>query len=167
MVPEIELVIAGDGPQRRELEERGRALGVSEKVRFVGYRSDVPELIASFDTYVLPSLWEGLPLALLEALAQGTPIVATTVGGNPEIVEDGTNGFLVPPADGHALADRILRAYRDGDLRARICEANKKKFASSFSLDAMLKRYEALFDQQMAAKSAHVRGSFAPLAQAV
>lgn len=153
--PDIEFVIAGDGPSRRALEEQARADGL--KVRFIGYRSDVPAVIGAFDTYVLPSLWEGLPLALLEALAQGLPIVATTVGGNLEIVEHEANGLLVPPADSRALADQILRAYRDDDFRRRVDIANRLKFASHFSLDAMIRRYVSLFSEQMAAKRVRSR----------
>lgn len=150
--PEIEFVIAGDGPSRRELEDKARTEALGPKVRFIGYRSDIPAVIGAFDTYVLPSLWEGLPLALLEALAQGIPIVATSVGGNPEIVESGANGFLVPPADSRALAEQILRVYRDDELRRRVQVVNRKKFASQFSLEAMIPKYVNLFREQMAAK---------------
>lgn len=155
--PEIQFVIAGDGPSRRELEEKARQDGLGPTVRFIGYRSDIPAVIGSFDTYVLPSLWEGLPLALLEALAQGVPIVASTVGGNPEVVEHGANGFLVPPADSRALADHVLRVYRDEEWRRRVDIANRLKFASQFSMDAMVRRYVRLFSEQMAAKMVRSR----------
>ncbi|HVH45292.1 MAG TPA: glycosyltransferase, partial [Labilithrix sp.] len=139
-----------------------RADRLGPRVRFVGYRADVPALIASFDTYVLPSLWEGLPLGLLEALAQGTTIVATTVGGNPEIVEHSVNGFLVPPADSVALAEHILRVHRDPELRGRICALNRAKFAASFSLEAMIRSYVWLFEEQMTARRERARQPIAP-----
>lgn len=165
--PEIQFVIAGDGPQRAELEDKARADKLGSNVRFIGYRSDIPALIASYDTYVLPSLWEGLPLALLEALAQGLPIVATTVGGNPEVVESGENGFLVPPKEPRALAEQILRVYRDADLRSRVKEANQKKFAAQFSLDAMIRSYGELFGEQMSAKTSRARSRLSPAVSSV
>lgn len=151
--PEIQFVIAGDGPLRQQLETKARADNLGPNVRFLGYRSDIPALVASFDTYVLPSLWEGLPLALLEATAQGLPIIATAVGGNPEVVEHGTNGFLVPPRDPKALAEHLLRMYREPELRRQIRDRNVRKFTERFSMDAMLRSYDRLFEEQRAARA--------------
>jgi len=148
--PEVQFVIAGDGPLREHLESKARSDNLGPNVRFLGYRSDIPALVASFDTYVLPSLWEGLPLALLEASAQGLPIIASAVGGNPEVVEHGVNGFLVPPRDPKALADHLLRIYRDPELRQEMRRNNLKKFAERFSMDAMIRSYVGLFDEQIA-----------------
>ena len=149
--PAIRFVVAGDGPKREELVRAARAAGLDGRVAFLGYRRDVPDLISSYDVYVLPSLWEGLPLALLEAMAIGKPILCTSVGGNPEIVEDGANGYVVPPRDSRALADRILRLYRDraraGELRAR----NVKKFQEQFSLEAMVDAHARLY-RELAAR---------------
>jgi glycosyltransferase involved in cell wall biosynthesis len=136
--PRVRFVIAGDGPLRAELERRARDEGLEGRVLFLGYRRDVPDLVAALDAYVLPSLWEGLPLALLEAMAAGKPIVCTTVGGNPEIVTSGENGLLVAPRDPRALADAIVRVAQDADLRARARTANVKKFGAQFSLEAMV-----------------------------
>lgn len=150
--PTIEFVVAGDGPLRNDLEAKARREGLGSKVRFVGYRSDIPALIASYDVYVLPSLWEGLPLALLEALAQGLPVVASAVGGNPEVIEHGVNGLLVPPGDSRALAESLLRVHRDPELVRRARAANPQKFAARFSVDAMIRSYVRLFEEQMAAR---------------
>jgi len=141
----VRFVIAGDGPLRTQLEEQARALGLGDTVRFLGYRRDVPELIAALDAYVLPSLWEGLPLALLEALASGKPILATTVGGNPEVVEDGVNGFLLPPRDPQAIARAILEVRNAPALRARMRENNLAKFARQFSVATMARAHVDLY----------------------
>lgn len=135
--PTVRFAIAGDGPLRAELEEQARALALGDTVRFLGYRRDVPQLIAALDAYVLPSLWEGLPLALLEALAGGKPILATTVGGNPEVVTDGENGLLFAPRDPEAIARAVLAIRRDAALRERMRVANVAKFRRGFSVASM------------------------------
>jgi len=149
--PATRFVIAGDGPVRAALEEKARALGLGDRVLFLGYRTDVPDVVASFDVYVLPSVTEGLPLALLEALAIGNPIVCTRVGGCPEVVEDGVNGFLVPPRDSAALTESILRLRADPALRAAIRERNLKKFSERFTLRAMVDAHARLFGDLAAA----------------
>ncbi|MCP4378940.1 MAG: glycosyltransferase [bacterium] len=143
--PSVRFLLAGDGPLREELEQRAREMNLGNRVIFPGYRNDVPVLISAYDTYVLPSLWEGLPLALLEALAIGTPIICTMVGGNPEVVEDGVNGFLVTPRDPAQIADRILHMKRSGDFIDRVRKSNQKRFVDEFSLDRMTENYEAFF----------------------
>jgi glycosyltransferase involved in cell wall biosynthesis len=143
----IRFVIAGDGPKRAELESKARELRLGSRVMFLGYRQDIPELISSFDAYVLPSLWEGLPLALIEALAIGKPIVCTRVGGNPEIVEDGVNGFVVPPRDSGALADALLRLFQDRSFVQVARERNVGKFRETFSLESMVGAHERMFEK--------------------
>lgn len=145
--PKVRFVIAGDGPLRAELEEKARVSGLGDKVRFLGYRSDIPDLVSALDTYVLPSLWEGLPLALLEGLAIGVPLVATTVGGNPEVIVPGENGYLVPPKDEGALADAILRVKAGGPAFAReVRERGRSRFERAFSEEAMTRAHESLYD---------------------
>jgi glycosyltransferase involved in cell wall biosynthesis len=143
--PATRFVIAGDGPVRATLEAKARALGLGDRVMFIGHRNDVPDVVSSFDVYVLPSVAEGLPLALLEALATGNPIVCTRVGGCPEIVEDGVNGFLVPPRDSSALSAGILRLRADPEFRAAIRERNLKKFSERFTLRTMVDAHARLF----------------------
>jgi glycosyltransferase involved in cell wall biosynthesis len=140
-------VIAGDGPLRADLIAYAAAHDLNDSVTFAGYRADVPEVLAGLDVFVLSSLWEGLPLALLEALACGRPIVATSVGGIPEVVSEGENGFLVPPGDSQALASRILRVLGDPDEARQIGRNNVEKFHQRFSVGTMVAAHEQLYEQ--------------------
>jgi glycosyltransferase involved in cell wall biosynthesis len=145
--PNARFAVAGDGPLRAELEAEATAAGLGDRLLFLGYRSDIPELLASFDIYVLPSLSEGLPLALLEALSLGKFIVCTSVGGNPEVVEDGVHGFLVPPSDSTGLADALVKAVSDPALRARARDLSPRRFKEQFSLAAMTRGHTRLFSE--------------------
>ncbi len=124
-VPGVELLVLGDGPERASLERRAAALGVSGRVRFLGpgTRDDVLRMFRAVDAVLITSAWENLPHTLLEALVVGTPVIATAVGGIPEIVRDGENGLLVPPRDVDALVAAIERILGDGDLRASLAAA--------------------------------------------
>jgi glycosyltransferase involved in cell wall biosynthesis len=152
--PKIRFAIAGDGPLRKDLQKYVAQEGLEDRINFLGYRRDIPEFISALDLYVLPSLWEGLPLALLEALAIGKPIIATRVGGNPEIVEDGVNGYIVPAGDSVALSRRIRDVRRDPNFGMKAREANLTKFAQQFSLESMVRAHEDLFLDLMT-KHAH------------
>lgn len=143
--PKVRFAIAGDGPLRKELEERAKPFG--DRVKFLGYRSDIPHFVSALDCYVLPSLWEGLPLALLEGLAIGVPLVATTVGGNPEVIVPGENGYLVAPKDETALADALLRVKEGGPaFAAEVRARGRGRFERAFSEEAMTRAHERLFD---------------------
>jgi glycosyltransferase involved in cell wall biosynthesis len=148
----VHFLIAGDGPKRAELENQTRELGLGDHVRFLGYRRDIPELISSFDAYVLPSLWEGLPLALIEALAIGKPVICTNVGGNPEIIEDGVNGFVVAPRDSDSLADRLLQLLHDRPAVAAVQARNVAKYRQHFSLESMVGAHERMFEELAAVR---------------
>jgi glycosyltransferase involved in cell wall biosynthesis len=121
-VPDADLVLLGDGPERDTLEEQARALGLPERVRFLGGgdREAVLRLFRAVDVAVLPSAWENFPHTVVEALAVGTPVVATAVGGVPEVVVDGENGLLVPPGDVAALAAALRTITTDDALRRRL-----------------------------------------------
>jgi glycosyltransferase involved in cell wall biosynthesis len=121
-VPEVTLAVAGDGPERGALEERARELGLGERVSFLGSvpREHVLRLFRAADASLLPSAWENFPHTVVEALAVGCPVIATGVGGVPEIVRDGENGLLVPPRDPDALAAAIGGFFADDALRARL-----------------------------------------------
>ncbi|MCI0529753.1 MAG: glycosyltransferase, partial [Nitrospira sp.] len=106
--PDVVLLVAGRGEQLGSLKEEARSLGIGGNVRFLGFREDVPSLLQAMDVFVLPSVSEGLPLSILEAMALGKPVVASSVGGIPEIVKDGITGYLAPPKDPEALAEKIL-----------------------------------------------------------
>jgi glycosyltransferase involved in cell wall biosynthesis len=121
----VRLVVAGDGPERTELERKARELGLSERVRFLGAvpREDVLKVFRAADAALLTSAWENLPHTVLEALAVGTPVVATAVGGVPEVVRDGENGLLVAPGDLDGLAEAIRRVSADEPLRRGLAAA--------------------------------------------
>jgi glycosyltransferase involved in cell wall biosynthesis len=124
-VPGVTLAIAGDGPDREPLERRATELGLAGRARFLGSlpRDGVLRLFRAADAVVLSSAWENLPHTVLEALAVGSPVIATSVGGVPEVVRDGENGLLVEPNDPRALADAIGRLFADDDLRRRLSDA--------------------------------------------
>jgi glycosyltransferase involved in cell wall biosynthesis len=124
-VPKVELLVLGDGPERAALERRAAEFGVADRVRFLGAgtRDDVIALFRAVDAALLTSAWENLPHTLLEALAAGTPVIATAVGGIPEVVRDGENGLLVPPGNVAAVASAIERLARDDALRASLAAA--------------------------------------------
>jgi glycosyltransferase involved in cell wall biosynthesis len=140
----IVFAFAGDGPQLEVLQKKAGTLDVNDHVRFLGVRNDINELLLSADVFVQPSLWEGLSLALLEALLAGLPVVATRVEGVIDVVEDGVSALLVPPNDPSALADAIDRLIKDGDLRAELGAAGKKRAQTNYSLDKMCLAYEQL-----------------------
>jgi len=146
---EVELWIVGGGPQERQLREEAGATRVTGRIRFLGHRPDVPALLARFDLFVLPSLWEGLPNAVLEAMAARRAVVATAVDGTPEAVEHEKTGLLVPPADAAALAAAIERLLRDPALRRAFGEAGRRKAASDFSMERMVAETEAVYRSAM------------------
>lgn len=139
------LVLVGDGALRGSLESQAAALGIGDAVRFPGDRSDVRELLQGFDVFALSSLSEGYSMALLEACASGLPIVATDVGGNREIVVDGRNGLLVPPARDDALADAFATLLRDPAGTAAMGRAGRDWAMREASVETMARRYDALY----------------------
>jgi glycosyltransferase involved in cell wall biosynthesis len=135
----------GDGPKRGEIESFAAEQGLTGAVIFAGIRHDVPRLLGAMDLFALPSLSEGLPLAVLEAMASRLPVVATNVGAMPQLVEEGLTGFLVEPKDDRALAERLARFRSDPGLARRIGEAARRKVEREYSLDSMLRRYADLY----------------------
>jgi len=142
--PRARLLLVGDGSVRPRVEERIAALGLSGKARLLGFRSDVPEILHACDVLVLNSRYEGLGLAVMEAMAAGLPVVATQVGGIPELVQPGVTGRLVAPADSAGLATALADLLADPDLRKRMGEAARRR-ADSFSIGEMTRRYEATY----------------------
>jgi len=141
------LLLVGDGPQRTQLEEMAQRLGVSERVHFLGNRSDVCRLLQAMDVFVLASIWEGMPNAALEAMAVGLPVVATAVGGTPEAVADGETGLLVPSRDPDALAQAIARLLRDPELWRKMGQAGRRRVEQHFSVEQMVRRTESLYEE--------------------
>ena len=136
-VPDARFVIAGEGELRESLEHQIRQLGLEKHVKLAGFRPDILSVHKAFDIFVMSSVTEGLGTSLLDAMACGKPIVATTAGGIPEVVEHGTTGFLVPPRDHHAMADALVRLLKDEGLRRRMGEAGLSLVNAKFSAERM------------------------------
>lgn len=138
-------VIAGDGPLRTSLEDEARALGLANRVHFLGWRSDAPAVMAALDLVLAPSLWEGFGLVFLEAMAFGLPIVSTQVSAIPEVVLDGETGWLVPPRDPEALTAALRQALTAPDERRRRGEAGRRRVETVFTVEQMVERTLALY----------------------
>jgi glycosyltransferase involved in cell wall biosynthesis len=145
-MPEARFFLAGDGERRPAVEAAARSAGLDGAFRLLGWRRDVPDLLAAIDVFVLTSRWEGLPLVFPQAMAAGRPVVATNVNGAPEAVREGVTGHLVPPGDVDALAARVVALLRDPARRAAMGEAGRVA-ARGFDIDRMVRRYEALYER--------------------
>lgn len=143
--PDSTLVIAGKGPQERSLIEQANKLNRHNNVLFIGARMDIPELLRVFDLIVVPSISEGLPMIILEAMAASCPVVATNVGGIPATIEHGENGSLVNPGDSKALSSEILRLLDDDNMRISYAENGLKLLREKYSAEIMTKKYEQLY----------------------
>jgi glycosyltransferase involved in cell wall biosynthesis len=141
------LVVIGGGPERTALESLAESLGVAERVHWAGHQRDVPRLLPAFDLLVQSSLHEGLPNTVMEAMAAGLPVVATAVGGTPEVVMDGVTGILVPPRSPDALAEAISTLLQDPDLRRKMGQAGKERVRQCFSVVQMVRTTEALYEE--------------------
>lgn len=140
-----ELRVFGEGPDREEIERHRDALGLTDRVRLLGHRTDVAEQLGDCDAFVLITDWEGLPYSILEAMAAGLPVLATRVGGIPDLVVPGSTGELVPPRDA-AEAARVLAAWAaDPSALPRLGRAAHERARDSFSRERMVGRYDALF----------------------
>jgi glycosyltransferase involved in cell wall biosynthesis len=144
--PGLGVAVFGEGALRGDLEGRIAGLGLTGRVVLPGFRTDLDALIPAADVFVLPSFTEGLPNVVLEASAAGVPVVATAVGGTPEVVADGETGSLVPPGDPAALAAKIDALLRDPALRSRMGDAGRKRMRDVFTFDAQASAYLKLFD---------------------
>jgi glycosyltransferase involved in cell wall biosynthesis len=144
-IPDLSVLLVGEGRRQEDLKHQVQELGLEGTVRFLGTRRDLPEIFRALDLFVQPSLWEGLPLALLKAMGAGLPVVATRVSGSREAVMDGVNGCLVEPGDPEALARAILGLQRQPEARQRLGEAARRTVAERYSLKAMLRRLEELY----------------------
>jgi len=144
--PEVRFLVVGEGPERKELLRLRDRAGLEEYVRFLGFRPDVPQILADSDVFVLPSLWEGLAIALLEAMAAGLPVVVTDVEGVREVVTDGETGLVVPPADAGALSSALGRLLSDPGLRKRLARAGRERVIRHFGWGKVVSDTMALYD---------------------
>jgi glycosyltransferase involved in cell wall biosynthesis len=143
--PDVRFLVVGDGTEYANLLKLRNELGLDHAVIFTGFREDICEILNLMDIYVCSSTSEGLSLSILEAMACCKPVVATEVGGNPELVENNVSGFLVPVADPVALADRIQMILFDNELQASMGTNGRKIVEESFTLEKMVSRYQALY----------------------
>jgi len=144
--PGLRLEIAGSGPQREDLEREIRRLRLDDQIQLLGWKQDLRLLFRKWDIFVTPSLDEGLGIATLEAMAEGLPVVATTIGGLPELVEDGHTGFLVLPQDVDALSKALRRLISDPKLRYSMGSAGRNRILEKFSVRSMVAKIESIYD---------------------
>jgi glycosyltransferase involved in cell wall biosynthesis len=140
----LRFLIVGDGSAKGRLEEEAKTLGLSN-VEFTGHVPDVRPLLGTFDIFVLPSLYEGIPLGLLQAMAFECPVVATRVGGVPEVVVDGGTGYLIEPRDVQGLVDRLKTLSMDRSLRDTMGQAGRDRVVREFSARGMVEQTEQLY----------------------
>ena len=145
-VPGLRVVVVGHGPLEDEVRRRRRNLDLEETVVMAGFRDDAARLMSAFDVFVLSSRYEGLPIALLEAMALGIPAAITRVGGNAEVVADGVHGLLVPPGDARRLAGAVGRLLGDEALRGRLGEAARHR-AADFDIRVAVRRMEEVYGE--------------------
>jgi len=146
-VPDVRFVICGDGELRQPLEEHIKRRHLERHVFLAGFRADAMELLKGFDLFALSSLHEGMCTSLVDAMAASKAAVATQVGGVPEVLVDGETGFLVPPRDHEAMADRIIALLRDDALRARMGEAALQRARDRFNVDRMVDSTIATYER--------------------
>jgi glycosyltransferase involved in cell wall biosynthesis len=154
-IPNAKVLLVGDGPIRNEMEELTVQLGIEGQVFFLGVRKDVPELLSIMDLFVLPSLNEGMGRALVEAMAMGLPVIASQVGGVPEVVTDGKTGILVPAQNPTALAKAIVKLARDAKLSRELAQAGYKRAHSAFGAETMVDRISAVYQELLAEGDAY------------
>jgi glycosyltransferase involved in cell wall biosynthesis len=156
-VPHARFAIAGEGPERARLEQIVSSLGLSGRVAFLGHRSDVPDLLAAADIFALPSLYEGAPLSVLEAMAAGKAIVTSSIAGTNELVRDDESALLVEPGDAIALAAALRRMLADSALRARLGAVARERAAADFSVTRATERVTRVYEHLLARQPARIR----------
>jgi glycosyltransferase involved in cell wall biosynthesis len=143
--PSLRLEIAGSGPHRAKLEEAVALAGLQAQVKFLGWVDDLPSLLPRWDVFVMPSLEEGFPIAAMDAMAAGLPVIATSVGGIPELIEDGKTGWLVPPRDADALTSRVRLLLGNPEMRLNMGVAGNARVRDCFSATQMTKSFDQLY----------------------
>ena len=151
--PNVKLLIAGDGGEREQLRSTAGRLGLNGSVQFLGTRSDIPEVLATCNVIALPSIQEGLPMALLEAMAAGKAIVATRVGAIPEVIRDGRSGILVPPANATSLAQALSVLIGDQSKRQAMGAEASKIVEEGYSFNRMIQSYESLYQAVLSGRA--------------
>jgi len=150
------LCMVGDGPDRERLEQRAHDLGIARSTYFVGYQEEVAGYYRLFDAFLLPSVNEGTPVVAIEALAAGRPVVATRVGGVPDVVRDGEDGFLVELGDLDAIAERLARLAADPELRRRMGAAGRERVLPRYSVERLIDDVDGLYRRLLEQKGVAV-----------
>ena len=143
--PQARFVLVGDGPMRLKLEKEALDLDIADKVEFLGTRNDVPDLMREADVFVRPSFLEGMPLTILEAMASGLPVIATPIGGTPELLKEGVHGLLFPVGDYRALANSVNRVLTNSDMARKMGERGRLLVEESYPWSRMVKDTEAVY----------------------
>jgi len=146
--PQVQFIIIGDGPLRIRLEGQVNQLGIGHAVQFLGLRDDIPELMRQAAVFVRPSTLEGMPLTVLEAMASELPVVATPVGGTPELIQDGVNGFLTPVGDHITLANSIIMLLDDPSLAVKMGQRGRELVEASYTWDTVTEQMERVYMEQ-------------------
>jgi glycosyltransferase involved in cell wall biosynthesis len=146
-IPDITLLMVGGGELQQSARDTAASLHISDRVVFQDFRQDVPALLNAMDIYCLPSLWEGFPIGVLEAMAMGKAVVASDVDGTREAVDHEHNGLLVPPSDSAALATAIIRLARDFSLRKRLQQKAIDTIRSTYNVTGMTRNIEAIYQK--------------------
>ena len=157
-IPEAQFLFVGDGPLRSETEALIRELNLQKDMVLAGLRKDVPELLCCMDIFTLTSLWEGLPRVIPQAMVAGLPVVANNIDGNAEIIQNGSNGFLVPPGDATGMADRVVQLLKDQKLKQEISAKGHETALQEFSLQDMVRKIEELYEELLLIKGVRVGG---------
>lgn len=150
--PKVHLLLVGEGEMEGALDTLAHELGIQGHCHLTGFRRDIPALLAGLDFYAQPSLWEGLSISLLEAMAAGKPIVTTDIVGNRELIEDEISGLLVPPANGEVLATALLRLIHDPDLALRLAGRAKQRANQEFSAERMVQETLSVYQEGLRRK---------------
>lgn len=156
-VPNTRFIIVGGGVKENELKERSRNLGINNRITFTGWRLDANRILQLFDLFLLTSNFEGMPIVLLEAMASGKPIVATAVGGIPEVVQHGETGFVVKSRNAKEVAQYALRIINDMELSAKIKKNSISAYNAKFRAKPMIDAYEHLYESTLARKGINLK----------
>ncbi|MCX5714288.1 MAG: glycosyltransferase family 4 protein [Candidatus Omnitrophica bacterium] len=143
----VKFILVGDGILRSQIERLIKKYKLENEVLLLGWRGDIPQILSCLDVFVLTSLWEGVPIAALEAMASSLPVVATKTGGIGEIISDGKNGFLKAPGDITGLSEKLMLLLKDAELRSRMGREGKEGLGETFRLDNMQKNYYNLYTE--------------------
>ncbi len=148
-LPDVRFILVGSGELKQRIERNIAAAGLQDRFILLGAREDVPDLVPLFDVVVLPSLWEGLPYALLEAMSAGKPVIASSVAGMADVIKNGDNGLLVPPEDSTALADAMLKLLENGELRSTMGHRARESLRHRCRLEDMIERLSSVYEGRL------------------